>query len=61
MYSKVPIIHIGTYASLAVHAMYYRTGPTYGTYNRNIRVIVRPTKIIKKFNKNWAHFKNPKL
>ena len=40
-YSKVPIIRTGTYASSAVHAMYCRTGPTYGTYNRNFRVWVK--------------------
>jgi hypothetical protein len=37
-YSKAPIIRTGTYASSAVHAMYFRTGPRYGTYNRNFRV-----------------------
>ena len=37
-YSKVPIIRTGTYASSAVHTMYCRTGPSYGTYNRNFRV-----------------------
>ena len=38
-YSEVPIIRTGTYASyIAVHSMYCRTGPTYGTYNRNFRV-----------------------
>ena len=37
-YSKVPIIHTGTYASSAVIVMYCQNCRMSGTYNRSIRV-----------------------
>ena len=39
VYSKVPIICTGTYASLAVHTMYCQNCPMFGTYNRSFRVL----------------------
>ena len=37
-YSKIPIIRTGTYASLAVHTMYCKNCPMFGTYSRSFRV-----------------------